>query len=989
MIFYIPKTSKKKIYFLMKKTLLSMMALLIGSLSAHADFVSKEEAKAKAQNFISQRMMRAGNGSLSKSNAAGMKKDLVCVSDEAKPAYYIFNYADSTGFVIVSAESNTLEILAYSDQDYFHEEDIDKGAEVFLAQYERDAAIARANALTEKQREYVRNATRAAASGEVVLETACLNQSDGYWDMKYSPLQGAPAGCTATAAAIIMHYHQWPAQGKGSNAYVSNTHGLKLSRDFSQDTYNWSCIPKTPYYLGGWSEEAKNEVPKILLACGIACNMNYDYDGSGASTNRMLSSMVENFSYAIGFKKYIYSGNSYADMTEAWQAARNSIDNNMPVLVSASGDRGAHAFVLDGYNSQYYHYNMGWGGSNNGWWSNGSISYNNYKINEIDADICPQTGKVVISGTTSDGMSYSINDGGVLRISGNGKIGESLNERIKDYHITECIIEEGVTAIRDYSLSYFNISKLTIPSTVREIGRYALPSGIGEVTVAAGNAIFSSPGNYCLYDKVKKRLMNYSYKEAEIRFPEGVEILGNNLFEYNDNITEIEIPEGVKSIESDAFFYTINLQKVTLPSTLKTMESWVFAYAGIKTITCKAIYPPSGAYELFYNTNVGTEGTLYVPYYGGEKYAEDSEWNIFHVIDVIPGSENWDNPYMANVEVTTAGTLRASMGSDAADIRELTISGPINGTDLKFIRELCSSANDNRSLSILDLSKARIVAGGEAYYIDSSNHDYILSEDDIIPDYAFVYCKLDKLIIPETTKRIGMRVLPDNLKSIDLPEGLKRIESDAFWNSMYLESLHIPASVEYIGESMSAASWYLTEMDVDKDNKYYKSEGNIIYTIDGKTIVAAAIINDEVLNIPEGVENIYSNTFYGSNFKKLCLPSTLTNISYYGFYYTSTLKEVTCLATVPPEAWYAFDNVTCSSCVLYVPSASIDSYKQADQWSEFYQIKDLTASGIEETIQSPSADSKRVIYDLSGRRISNTESLRPGIYIINGKKIRR
>lgn len=972
----------------MKKTLLFMMALLIGSLSAHADFVSKKEAEAKAQNFISQRMMRSDNGSQANSKAVAMKKQLVCVSkEESNPAYYIFNYADSTGFVIVSAESNTLEILAYSDQGYFHEEDIDKGAEVFLAQYERDAAIARANALTAKQKEYVRNATTDAASTEVILETACFNQEDGYWNEKYSPLLGAPAGCTATAAAIIMHYHQWPAQGKGSNSYVSDTHNLSLSRDFSQDTYNWSCIPKTPYYKGGWSEEAKNEVPKILLACGIACDMDYDYGGSGASTNAMVKSMVNNFSYGIGYKYYSYYNKPDADMTEAWQAARNSIDNNMPVFVAAMGTRGGHAFVLDGYNDKYYHYNMGWGGSN-GWWSNGSISYDNYNVYEFYTDLCPQSGKVVISGTTPDGISYSLNDGGVLRISGNGEIGESLNERIKDYLIAECIIEEGVTAIRNYSLSNFNISKLTIPSTVREIDDVALPSGIHDVTVAEGNARFTSPGNYCLYDKVKKRLMNYSDQESEIRFPEGVEILGSSLFKYNSNITEIEIPEGVKSIDDRAFLLANNLQKVTLPSTLNLMGDYVFAYTSLKTLTCKSIYPPSGTYELFYNTNVDTEGTLYVPYAGLEKYAEDPEWNIFNVIDVIPGSENWDNHYMANVEVTTAGTLKASMGSDAADIRELNVSGTINGTDLKFIRELCSSANDNRALSILDLSKARIVAGGEAYYIDSYNYDYILSENDIIPDYAFAGCKLDKLIIPETTKEIGRMVLPKNLKTIELPEGLKIIDDYAFWNDMTLCSLHIPASVEKIGECMSAASWNLTELDVAKDNKYYKSEGNIIYTIDGKTIVAAAILYDETVNIPEGVEKINENTFFGSKFKKVCLPSTLKDISYSALSYIP-LTEVTCLATVPPEARNAFRISDIPNCTLYVPSASVSSYKTANMWSEFYQIKDLSTSAIDDTLQSPLPDKKHVIYDLSGRRISNTKLLRPGIYIINGRKVRK
>ena len=178
----------------------------------------------------------------------------------------------------------------------------------------------------------------------------------------------------------------------------------------------------------------------------------------------------------------------------------------------------------------------------------------------------------------------------------------------------------------------------------------------------------------------------------------------------------------------------------------------------------------------------------------------------------------------------------------------------------------------------------------------------------------------------------------------------------------------------------------LTKLDVDKDNKYYKSEGNIIYTIDGKTIIAAAILNDETLTIPEGVESIYTYAFYESKFKKLCLPSTLQDISYYAFGYTP-LTEVTCLATVPPQAARAFSDDISQSCILYVPAASVEAYRQADTWSSFYQISDLTASAIDETTQSPLPASHQAVYDLSGRRISHTQPLRPGIYIINGKKL--
>ena len=64
---------------------------------------------------------------------------------------------------------------------------------------------------------------------------------------------------------------------------------------------------------------------------------------------------------------------------------------------------------------------------------------------------------------------------------------------------------------------------------------------------------------------------------------------------------------------------------------------------------------------------------------------------------------------------------------DQASVQNLTVTGYINGTDVKFIKELIN----NRQLLHLDLSDANIVAGGEAYY------DSKITEDNTIGSYMF------------------------------------------------------------------------------------------------------------------------------------------------------------------------------------------------------------------------------------------------------------
>ena len=72
------------------------------------------------------------------------------------------------------------------------------------------------------------------------------------------------------------------------------------------------------------------------------------------------------------------------------------------------------------------------------------------------------------------------------------------------------------------------------------------------------------------------------------------------------------------------------------------------------------------------------------------------------------------------LKLDEAGTLPNKIAVSRKNlITNLKIVGKINGTDLKFIREM-AGCDFNREktdgkLSILDLSEAKIVAGGDAY----------------------------------------------------------------------------------------------------------------------------------------------------------------------------------------------------------------------------------------------------------------------------------
>ena len=101
-------------------------------------------------------------------------------------------------------------------------------------------------------------------------------------------------------------------------------------------------------------------------------------------------------------------------------------------------------------------------------------------------------------------------------------------------------------------------------------------------------------------------------------------------------------------------------------------------------------------------------------------------------------------------QVTLNGVLAGSLPTIITDdnknlITNLKINGEINGTDLKFIREMAGrSVNGDETegkLSILDLSDTKIVSGGKRYFHDMVNGASYFTKDDEIGDNAFYQCR--------------------------------------------------------------------------------------------------------------------------------------------------------------------------------------------------------------------------------------------------------
>ena len=157
------------------------------------------------------------------------------------------------------------------------------------------------------------------------------------------------------------------------------------------------------------------------------------------------------------------------------------------------------------------------------------------------------------------------------------------------------------------------------------------------------------------------------------------------------------------------------------------------------------------------------------------------------------------------LKLDEAGTLPNMISYDQKNlITNMKIVGKINGTDLKFIREMAgrdvNGGKTDGKLSILDLSEAKIVAGGDAYVRFSENY---YTSNDKLGDYAFSGCSgLTSLTIPSSVTSIGNYAFYgcSGLTSLIIPSGVTSIGKWAFRGCSGLTSIYVyPENLPELG----------------------------------------------------------------------------------------------------------------------------------------------------------------------------------------------
>ena len=260
------------------------------------------------------------------------------------------------------------------------------------------------------------------------------------------------------------------------------------------------------------------------------------------------------------------------------------------------------------------------------------------------------------------------------------------------------------------------------------------------------------------------------------------------------------------------------------------------------------------------------------------------------------------------IKLDEAGTLPDRIASSRKyKITNLKIVGEINGTDLRIIRDMAGYdyhvGETEGKLSVLDLSEAKIVSGGEAYYVSfdwwsSPNEKYYYTYKDEIGDYAFYACNITSLTLPSNLTRIGQDAFRGcrGLTSITLPSSLTDISYDPFNGCSELKEVKF-----CINDDLET---YLTKghpcIMVDCGINYYLNDKEVTSIVIPSSVTSLGNYVFQncreltSITLSSNLTNIGQSAFYGcSGLTSLNLPSSITDISYSAFEGCTGLTSVT------------------------------------------------------------------------------------------------
>ena len=319
-----------------------------------------------------------------------------------------------------------------------------------------------------------------------------------------------------------------------------------------------------------------------------------------------------------------------------------------------------------------------------------------------------------------------------------------------------------------------------------------------------------------------------------------------------------------------------------------------------------------------------------------------------------------------SLNIAKAGTLSEQIASSKKyQIDELIVSGTLNGSDIRFIRDMagCDATGKETKgiLRKLDMSGVNIISGGDYYYETGGIKYYTLisgtssgngvSYSEGVGSYMFAKTKLVSITLPISVSVMGegvffgctelesfvlspnvpyikpMTFAQCSFKEFSVPESIKSIEKNAFAGCSSLAKLVIPENVTTIVGGAFGECPVLREIKVDEKNKKYADIDGVVCSKDLTVLRIYPNGKGSEYTVPETVNTIDDFAFQGTDVEYVTLTDNITHIGVGAFSDCTKLRAIAVPNSVLAFRESAFAN--CSSLEsIHIPNqiTVIDRY---------------------------------------------------------------
>jgi len=265
-------------------------------------------------------------------------------------------------------------------------------------------------------------------------------------------------------------------------------------------------------------------------------------------------------------------------------------------------------------------------------------------------------------------------------------------------------------------------------------------------------------------------------------------------------------------------------------------------------------------------------------------------------------------------------TCSAMDGSGVTATCQVTVKAASESHNIQFadaeVKRICVENWDTNGDGELSETEAAAVESVGSVFKDaeitSFNEFRYFTGVTAISFGTFDRCKLTSIILPNSVKRLSQNSFFQchQLVSVTFPDndGFS-FDISPFRQCHGLVSVNLPKNLTCMENNPFSNCVSLVEINVNDENPYYKDVDGIVYTKDGKALIAYPCAKDlEVYTIIEGAEIIGTDAFNGSNqLKAIHIPQSVSIIKNGAFYGCEGLRTIALPTELEEVSRYLFE----------------------------------------------------------------------------------